>query len=219
MGQVIAVDFRRSVPPPHDFELVRRLGRQAAAVLTRHAGRAKLSVDVDSVSVTAEVVGQFALSLLASSFCPRRPAGTSLREWLTTPQQRQLGLELHADVEWLIDQSLATSGSFGRECAVLSFSSVESVADWLRSNCLRVPVERVSAGVISGWSMQRVHVPDEAGSQFVEVTLVDAVKRYGARYGARISIDLLEQEQGLSRVDATVINGAVRRILPKGKKA
>jgi hypothetical protein len=95
MGQVIAVDFRRSVPPPHDFELVRRLGRQAAAVLTRHAGRAKLSVDVDSVSVTAEVVGQFALSLLASSFCPRRPAGISLREWLTTPQQRQLGLDLH----------------------------------------------------------------------------------------------------------------------------
>lgn len=199
-----------------DFSEVDRLGRRVAAVLAQHTGLV-VSTLRSRGSATAAVQSTYRLAISVGSYSilRRRPLDEDVREWQARRDAapREIVVEVHADVEWLRDQSLATEGNFGCEHACVEFLDVETAAAWVHENCLRVPVERVSAAELTEWSTQTV-VIGKGGKNRMS-TISEAVKIYGPLYGSEIAVEALMINHGLDREDAELITSAVKKILPR----
>ena len=218
MSKVIQVDFAPSAPRPKEHSEVSRLVHRASVILGQHSGqviRTRIGERISSafVSGTEYRLG-VTVGVYSSLRC--RPQDEPIRAWLDRKDiaPKFIGMDLTADAEWLLDGELAMAGSFGCEFANPDVASIEEVSSWLRANCRRYPLDRVTREDILRWKQTVVTIPG-SDSKPSAVTLHDAVKVYGPIYYKTISPEKLASNHNISMMDAVTIAHAVRQLLTK----
>jgi hypothetical protein len=223
-SNIIEVDFSSRVTlSESDCKAVFDLSQRAAFLLHREMNQ---RIDVDfkdrRVGFAHVAVCPFRLGITVGSYSSIQgscPEGTGLREWITQRDiaPRVIQVDVTADVEWLRDHALATEGDFGSEYANPEAASVEDAIVWIRRNCLRAPVDRVSPDELAAWDEKKVTIPDENG-KLDKVSLNVAVKVYGPTYGYEICAATLITDHRISEKDAKLIVAAVKKVLPRRKE-
>jgi hypothetical protein len=221
---VIVANFKQPLAPEQaDLDEVKALARKAAIILGRYTGTTVLVKQV-SVSAFGAFVpghGSFRLGIVVGSYSKVRgmPIGGDPREWakMRDAAPRELRVEVVADVEWLRDHELATTGDTGEEYTDPEFKTVREAADWVEKNCLKVPVARVSQKEIAKWDSTTITVAVGCEDER-KMTLLEAVKVYGSLYRYEISLEVLEANHGIAAGDAKLIVTAVMKNLPRKNK-
>lgn len=217
MSNVVALRTTEVVLSHAEAREVESIARRAAVQIERFFGlTARVQYAQGRRFATAKVeYGHNCVAVTVGSYAVGgiRPLDVDVREWASQKESapREVGVDVTAHVEWLIDQSLATEGNFGAEYASPAVSTVEEACEWVRAHCLRAPVPRVSHEERLVWE-RRVAVVDEK-----PVKLVEAVRRFGPKYGRDISVDRLVKDHAMSPADARMIVSAVKKVLPRRK--
>lgn len=184
-----------------DIAKVRRLGRRAAALLGCHLGtEIRLRFRRDGAVAYAFAMDPYRLGIVVGYY-----GKDSLGE--------RVGIDVLAEVEWLYDGSLATSGDFAGEYANPEFGTVESAATWIRRHVRPQPEPREDTPV---WKTKTVQSLDT--SVKVDMPLVEAVKIYGPIYRHKPRTEIVAQRfvrtHGLVWESAKLVTEALRRMLP-----
>lgn len=186
---------------------------KAAAILARHTDT-MVVVQGNKVFV-ANTEYNLSITVGWYSSLRVRPFTEDIREWRARQERapRVLGVDIHADVEWLVNHALALDGIFGGEYASVDVLDVDAAETWLRENCHRAPVPRITAVDREMWKARRIVHWD--GERFRTISLDDAVGLYGPLYKYEISATVLVNNHKMSMVDAQAVVDAVMKNLPR----
>jgi len=222
-SNIIPVDFASRVPlSATEARAVTDATALAVLLLHRELRREVIAEFQDRRVGFAHVTGgayRLGISVgVYSSVKGRRPPEMDLREWIAKRDiaPRVLAVDVTADAEWLRDSALATEGDFGSEYANPEVASVEDAVAWIRKNCLRTPVDRVSSGELLAWEEKIVSLPQPDGKG-KKVSLAFAVKVYGPLYKHEICAATIIHNHGIAAADAKAIVAAVKKVLPRKK--